>query len=72
MKHANVDIICIGEGETPFRELCLRIRDGKPYDAIRNLWVKTGKGVVKNDIGPLEDLDRLPFPDWSLFDKRHF
>ncbi|MBU0604865.1 MAG: B12-binding domain-containing radical SAM protein [Candidatus Omnitrophica bacterium] len=72
IKNANVDIVCVGEGEAPFRDLCLRIREGKPYDAVRNLWVKTSSGVVKNDIRLIEDLDALPFPDWTLFDKRHF
>ncbi|MCM8760949.1 MAG: B12-binding domain-containing radical SAM protein [Candidatus Omnitrophica bacterium] len=68
----NIDIVCIGEGETPFRNLCVSLEEGRPYDRIPNLWVKTSSGVVKNEIGPLEDLDTLPFPDWSLYDKRHF
>ena len=34
--------------------------DGRPFDAIRGLWVKTGEGIVRNDNpDDLVDLDAL-------------
>jgi len=68
-----VDVICRGEGETPFLEFCNRLEDGKSFDGINNLWIKKKDGsIIKNEIGPLEDVNKLPFLDWSLYDERHF
>lgn len=67
-----IDIVCVGEGETAALELCMSLEDKKPYNRIKNLWVKENGEIIKNEIGPLEDLNKLPFPDWDLFDKRHF
>ena len=64
-----VDIVCRGEGEEALRELCAAMRDGHDVGNIRNLWIKRGDGVEKNPLRPLiQDLDRLPFPDRSIFD----
>jgi hypothetical protein len=35
---------------------------------IRNLWIKTPSGIVKNPMRPLVDLDRLPFIEFDLFE----
>jgi len=72
MKNKKVDIICRGEGETPFLALCSSLEEGKSFDRINNLWVKKGDTFIKNKLGPLEDLDKLPIPSWDLYDKRHF
>jgi len=72
IKNKKIDIVCIGEGETPFLELCMSLEEGRPYDKIKNLWVKKDGSIVKNKLGPLEDVDKLPIPNWDLFDKRHF
>lgn len=67
-----VDIVCIGDGESALIELCDAIQNKKDYSCIRNLWVKKrDKSVVKNELRPFTDLDLLPCPDWSIFDKRH-
>lgn len=64
-----VDMVCIGEGEYPMLELCNAIEQGKSYENIESLWVKTSKGIIKNPIRPLvENLDELPIPDFDLFD----
>jgi len=60
------DIICIGEGEGAIADLAERLRDGQPITDIRNLWVNTQGGVVKNPMRPLiEDLDDVPFPAYG-------
>jgi anaerobic magnesium-protoporphyrin IX monomethyl ester cyclase len=72
IKNDKIDIVCVGEGETPLLELCNSVENNRSYANIRNLWVKDGRTVVKNEIGLLEDMETLPIPNWDLFDKRHF
>ena len=56
------DQIILGEGYEPLYEWCLDPRD----TTIRNLWVKSPEGIVKNPIRPaMNDIDRLPFPDYG-------
>lgn len=72
IKHPRIDIVCVGEGEASLRELCLRLEQNKPFSDIKNLWVKVGDKIVKNELGLLENLDSLPIPCWDLYDQRHF
>ena len=66
----NVDAICIGEGEYAMQEFCSRFDRGEPLRDIQNLWVKEDGNIYKNPLRPLiDDLDSLPFPDRSLYDK---
>lgn len=63
------DIACIGEGEETLLELCARIARGEDYSDLRNLWVKKGRGIIRNDLSPLPaNLDRFDFPDYSMLD----
>ncbi len=67
-----IDIICVGEGEEALPELCKAIENNEDYTQIKNLWVTQKEGIIhKNPLRPLFDLNKLPCPDWSLFDKRH-
>ncbi len=60
------DIICIGEGEQTLLELAYAVEGEKDYTKIRNLWVKDDGKIFKNEIRPLvENLDSIPFPDFS-------
>ena len=64
---ANVDIICIGEGEYPVLDLAQAIDAGDSYTNIRNLWVKENGNIYKNEVRPLiEDLDAIPPFDHNL------
>jgi anaerobic magnesium-protoporphyrin IX monomethyl ester cyclase len=65
-----VDFTCIGEGEMPFLELCDALETGRPYEEIRNLWVRDNGGIKKNPVRPaVENLDELPFPDYDIYDE---
>jgi len=67
------DIVCVGEGEEPTLELLDRLERGEDYTTVQNLWLRRGEEILRNPArGRLEDLDRLPYPDHDLFDKRHF
>lgn len=65
----NVDIVCIGEGEYSILDLMRNLKEGNDITQIKNLWVKTAQGVIKNPLRPLiEDLDSLPFLNRRVFD----
>ncbi|MEK6848227.1 MAG: cobalamin-dependent protein [Nanoarchaeota archaeon] len=60
-------IIIRGEAEESLIELAERIISKRSYNSVKNLWVKDKNGkIFKNDYRPLiQNLDSLPFPDYS-------
>ncbi len=66
------NIIIRGEAEDALIELFESMRNKKSYVRVKNLWVKDKKGkIYKNGYRQLiENLDSLPFPDYS--DKNKF
>lgn len=68
-----VDIISIGESEDAFLELVEALKNKKKITNIKNLWVKKKGKVYKNSLRLLiQDLDKLPFPDRSIYYKYPF
>lgn len=68
IKQPEVDIVCIGEGESALLELLESLKQRKLRTNIQNLWFKKGKKIIRNSCRPLIDnLDDLPFPDKELF-----
>jgi len=62
------DMICLGEGEEALLELCDRLEKAADITAIKNLWIKQGGRIYRNEIRPLiSNLDSLPFADRSIF-----
>jgi radical SAM superfamily enzyme YgiQ (UPF0313 family) len=55
-------MIVRGEGE----EIIKQIITGVPYKDIRGLSYRENGGIVHNQIHPLPDITRIPFPDRSL------
>ncbi|MDD4979752.1 MAG: radical SAM protein [Candidatus Omnitrophica bacterium] len=65
-----VDAVCVGEGEYPMLDLANSIEKRLPINEIKNLWIKEGEKVYKNDVRQaLENLDELPFPDRNFIYK---
>ncbi len=65
----NIDIVCIGEGEIAFGELCQKLEKGESIENIESIWVKRDGKIFKTRVRPLIlDLDSLPFPDREIFD----
>jgi len=63
------DMVCIGDGENSIIELAERMETGQDVSDIQGIWVNKDTTVVKNGAGRLvEDLDSLPFPDYSFED----
>lgn len=67
-----VNMVCIGEGEGAIVELATRLRNGKDYTDVPNLWVKKDDKIYKNPVRPLVDLNKLPEPDWTIYEKERF
>jgi len=61
--------ICVGEGEGALVELCENLQKNKDVTKIKNLWIKTDRGVIKNEMRPPVDLNTLPFIDYDIFEK---
>lgn len=62
---ADVDAICVGEGEFAFRDLRAALEDGRDFTDLKNFWFKRGEEIKRNGLLPLmssEEMDRLPFP----------
>jgi len=73
IKHPAVDIVCITEGEIALPELLHNLEYGENINEIQGLWIKNEDNtIVKNPVAPPIDLDKLPFPDLSFIDDRHF
>ena len=68
------DMLCVGEGEYVMLDIGKRIDEKKDFFGIKNLWIKRKDGTVeKNLVSPYEqNLDKFPFPDWSIYPKSAF
>ena len=68
LQNENIDMVCIGEGEEAFAELLAKMEKGSDIYDTQNIWFKKNGRIIKNDLRDLiQNLDRLPFPDKSLF-----
>ena len=65
-----VDAVCIGDGEYAELELCDKMSAGEDYTDVESIYFKMPDGTVKkNPIRPIfDDLERIPIPDFDLFD----
>ena len=67
------DHICIGEGTDAFREFITSFKSCKDITKIDNIWSAVDGKIVRNKIRPLADnLDYLPYLDWSIFQWHDF
>ena len=66
----NIDMICVGEGEGALVELCERLSEGRDPSRIKNLWVKSNGGIIKNPLAPVVDINKIPFINYDIFEPR--
>ena len=60
------DMICVGEGEGPMRELADTLESGRDPTSIRSLAFRRNGTTVRNPVAPLNDgLDQYPVPDYG-------
>ena len=71
------DLVGVGECEDALRELVRRLDAGEPYEDLANFLTWRGGvrpeavddgAIVHNPVGEFSDLERLPPPDYELFD----
>ena len=68
-----INAVCIGEGEYAALDLAIAFEAGEDPYRIKNLYFNVGGEIVRNEVRPLiEDLDSLPFPDRSYYDRYRF
>jgi len=72
LKNPQVDMICVGEGDVPIRDVARIVRDGTKKTDILNIWFKEGDKIIPNAQRPLPNLDELPIPDYSIFDMQKY
>lgn len=67
MQH--VDIICRGEGDEALPEFVTCMAEGRPFDKVKNFWIRQNGEIIRNEMRPLlQDLDSNPWPDYSIDD----
>ena len=60
------DIVCLGEGEQALVELVELMEQKAPYLHVKNLWFKSNGEIIRNPLRLLlQNLDAIPFPDYS-------
>lgn len=70
IQHAN--IVCVGEGEYACLDLMNYLDDKDKIKTIKNLWIKDGDHIHKNELRPLiSNLDELPWEDYD-FSNQYF
>lgn len=69
IKEKNIDIVCIGEAENAFVEMCEKLKNKEDHTRILNLWVKKDGKIFKNKLGNLIDINDLPYQDWEIFNQ---
>ncbi len=70
IKEDGVDAICRGEGFEAMPEFVSKLEKGEDITNVKNWWVKVDGKIYENDQRPLiKDLDILPPPDRSIYNK---
>lgn len=61
------DLVCVGEAEEAIAELAKSIENKKSIEKIKNLWIKKENKIIKNSVRDLlDDLDKIPMPDYEI------
>lgn len=67
LREPAVDFVVIGEGEETFPELLEALQRGEGLERVKGIAYRREGAVVHTPPRPqIQDLDRLPFPDWEL------
>ena len=62
------DYLVIGCGDHALPSLIKTLENNKNPKGITNVFYKKGSRIIDNDLGIIDDLDELPYPDYSQFD----
>lgn len=68
IQEKSFDGISIGEAEESLLQLTRSIKQAQNYTDINGFWFRKDDKIIKNNISHLiKNLDKLPFPDYSVF-----
>jgi len=68
LSYPEVNMVCVGEGESVLRDLIDRLEKGQSYSDIPGLWIKRKDGSIrKNILKNLSDINANPPLDISIF-----
>ncbi len=71
-KYPSVDYVIIGEGELSSVQLLQNLTAGQNIDSIDGIaYRQNGNVLFTGKAQPIADLDSLPYPDYSLIDKKY-
>lgn len=66
-----LDGLCYGEGEMSFLDVLNKLQKKEDYTATLGFWFRKDGEIIKNEPHPIADnLDSLPMPDLSIFDRQ--
>ena len=71
IQDANVDLICIGEGEYAICGLAAQLDRQGDVSRVTNVIVKNGEQVMRGSLARYYDWEPPVFQDWEIFDQRH-
>ena len=61
------DLLCIGESEEAIIDIARNVNNNQSLNNIKNLWIRTGKKIIKNPVRNLiTNLDNIPYPDFDF------
>jgi anaerobic magnesium-protoporphyrin IX monomethyl ester cyclase len=67
-----VDMVCTGEGEYSFVNLCDKMHRKEDYTDVCGIWFKAKGKIIKNPPEKLVDINKLPCLDFSIYEKERF
>lgn len=72
-RYPEMDFVLKGESEETFAELVNSLCSGRDYSMIDGLVYRQGQGVFENQKNNfIEDVDAIPFPDYSLVNMQEY
>jgi anaerobic magnesium-protoporphyrin IX monomethyl ester cyclase len=69
MEESELDIIVFGEGDFAIKDIVA----GKPLNEIKSIGFRKGRSIVINEQAePIQNLDKLPYPAYELYDFKKY
>jgi radical SAM superfamily enzyme YgiQ (UPF0313 family) len=70
LEQSPADVCCVGEGEQTIVELLETYQEGRGFESISGIAYRDSSGRIRRTGARklVEDLDRIPPPDWNLID----
>jgi anaerobic magnesium-protoporphyrin IX monomethyl ester cyclase len=69
LSHEAVDFIVRGEGEQACLQFMNCLQDETGFSSVPNLSFKSNGEIIENDMGQLDDIDLIEFPDREIYAK---